>query len=75
MKCPKCDGEMVSGYVYGRSNVVAIVNYWVERESMKKSWIGSMFTESPDESSKAADAIPVATFRCQSCGFLESYAR
>jgi hypothetical protein len=65
---------MVSGFVYGRSNVLAIVNYWVERESMKNKWIGSLFADAGDERSKPSDAIPVATFRCQACGFLESYA-
>jgi hypothetical protein len=75
MKCPKCDGEMVSGYVYGRANIVAIVNYWVERESMKKSLIGGLFSDPGDECSQSADTIPVVTLRCHSCGFLESYAR
>ena len=75
MNCPKCNGEMDARYVYGRSNVFAIVNFWVERESMKNRSIGSMFTETGDASSTSSDTIPVATFRCQSCGFLESYAR
>jgi hypothetical protein len=75
MKCPKCDGEMVSGFAYGRSNVFAIVNHWVEREAMKRKLIGSMFTDTSNENSKSSNEIPITTFRCQSCGFLESYAR
>ena len=75
MKCPKCDGEMIAGYVYGRSNIVAIVNVWVERESMKNSLIGGLFADPADERSQSTKQSPVATSRCQSCGFLESYAR
>ena len=43
------------------------VSTWVEG-APQKSWFGS--AEVPKEK-----CVPVGTFRCSACGFLESYAR
>jgi hypothetical protein len=66
--CPKCQGEMVQGFVadYGESSVAA-VETWVEGPPKKAFWWGVKVP--------VLDKLPIATFRCESCGFLESYAR
>jgi hypothetical protein len=67
-RCPKCDGEMVQGFLIdlGHANS-ARVSRWAEGAPQKSFWTG---TRTP------ADAVlPVGTFRCSTCGFLESYAK
>lgn len=67
-RCPKCGGPMAQGFVadfdHGGSRHVAS---WVEGAPHKKFWVG---TEIP-----AGKSIPIGTFRCEKCGFLESFAR
>lgn len=43
------------------------VGHWVPGPPEKSFWRG---TKLPDE-----ELIPIGTFRCGSCGYLESYAR
>ena len=67
-KCPKCSGEMVQGFTVdwaqgGQRRVTS----WVEGTAEKSVWHG---TSAPDEK-----CVPVGTFRCSGCGFLESYAQ
>jgi hypothetical protein len=67
-RCPKCDGEMVQGFIVdwtqgGRR----LVSSWVEGAPEKSFWHR---TNAPGEKS-----VPVGTFRCSACGFLESFAR
>jgi hypothetical protein len=66
--CPKCGGAMVQGFVvdfhHGGSRRVSS---WVEGAPQKSFWFGTT----------AADpkGIPIGSFRCKKCGFLESFAR
>lgn len=64
--CPKCGSAMEQGFVpdsiYGGRHV----NHWAHGLPEKSFWSGI---------SKPARKIPVGTFRCTQCGFLESYAR
>ena len=66
LTCPKCDGEMERGCLHESS--------WVKGQptipALVKALSWNIFTL-PGEKRY----VPVATFRCQSCGFLESYAR
>ena len=67
MPCPKCQSEMVQGFVpdyfsAGRSAVVA----WLAGSPKKDFWSK---TKAP-----RADGVPIGAFRCQGCGFLEFYA-
>lgn len=67
-KCPKCNGEMLQGFTVdwaqgGQRRVTS----WVEGTPEKSFWHG---TSAPDDK-----GIPVGTFRCSGCGFLESYAQ
>ena len=68
IRCPKCTGEMVQGFIFDRAegNNRRVSN-WVEGAPGKSSWFGSV-------PAPAEKRIPVGTFRCSVCGFLESYA-
>ena len=66
-RCPKCDGEMVQGFTFESEGPKRMVSTWVEG-APEKSWLGSAKVP-------ADKCIPVGTFRCSACGFLESYAR
>ncbi|MEI8019590.1 MAG: hypothetical protein WCH39_15400 [Schlesneria sp.] len=79
LSCPKCQGEMVQGFVMDRSGIAAFVNQWVEAtpESLKMAQYFGGTIKFPEtvKLPEATARIPVGTFRCQSCGFPESYAR
>lgn len=64
--CPKCRGEMVQGYVLAFTPVGVRVSQW--NAGIPKKAFGVGIKDSSLQ-------IPIATFRCESCGFLESYAR
>jgi hypothetical protein len=66
-RCPKCNGEMVQGFLFESDGPKGMVSSWVEG-APEKSWFGS--AKVPKEK-----CIPVGVFRCSRCGFLESYAR
>lgn len=65
-RCPKCNGEMVQGFVIDFAHGARLVSQWAEGLPQKSFWTG---TKLPEEA-----LIPVGTFRCNACGFLESYA-
>ncbi len=68
MQCPKCSGEMVQGFIFDRADGgVRRVIKWVEGAPQTAFWT---VTKVPEEK-----CVPVGTFRCSVCGFLESYAR
>ena len=66
-QCPKCNGEMVQGFLFEYDGPARWVTTWVEG-APEKSWFWSV--KVPKEK-----CVPVGTFRCSVCGFLESYAR
>ena len=68
IQCPKCNGEMVQGFIFDREHAGTrrVIN-WVEGAPEKSDfWT---VTRVPEEK-----CVPVGTFRCSVCGFLESYA-
>lgn len=68
IRCPKCHGMMVQGFIFDREDGgLRRVIDWVEGPPEKAFWT---ITKAPKEK-----CIPIGTFRCLSCGFLESYAR
>lgn len=67
-RCSKCNGEMVQGFILDWNVAGRLVSSWVEGAPEKSFWTG---TKSP----AYEKCIPVGTFRCSDCGFLESYAR
>ena len=69
-RCPKCNGEMMQGFTYGRDGPNRVVSTWVEGAPQKVGWLFVQAREVlPDK------CVPVGVFRCSACGFLESYAR
>ena len=66
-RCPKCDGEMAQGFIVDWNLAGLRVCTWVEGAPEKSSLTG---TKVPTR-----NCIPVGTFRCSGCGFLESYAQ
>ena len=68
LKCPKCQGEMVQGfipdYAYGESQ--QLVSSWIEGHP-KKSWFTGTKVSWEGR-------IPIGAFRCKGCGYLEFYA-
>ena len=69
IQCPKCNGEMVQGFIFDRADRGGrrVIN-WVEGAPGKPNWFGW------NVPAPAEKCIPVGTFRCSVCGFLESYA-
>lgn len=67
--CPKCNGVMVQGFIIDMKGAeFSTVSTWVEGAPGKPSWFGSIVP------APAEKCIPVGSFRCSVCGFLESYA-
>lgn len=66
-QCPKCNGQMEQGFVLDFTYGTRLVSQWVAGAPEKSFWVG---TKLPTEK-----LTPIGTFRCTSCGFLESYAR
>jgi predicted nucleic-acid-binding Zn-ribbon protein len=61
--CPKCRAEMEPGFVLEQTYGAMT---WVEGTPERSIWTGIKL--------KGRERIPVTTFRCTSCGYLESYA-
>jgi len=59
MPCPKCSGKM--------HDALRLVSKWVEGVPEKSVWTGVKI--------KGRKTIETQTFRCDKCGFLESYAK
>jgi hypothetical protein len=66
--CPKCQGKMVQGYLRDFAPPTSDVDLWVEGPPKRKGY----FVSTLDSSFR--QRLPVATFRCEACGYLESYA-
>jgi hypothetical protein len=65
--CPKCNGSMTCGFIADFTYGHIEVSSWVEGPPERSFWTG---TKVPKEK-----RIPIGTFRCTACGYLESYAR
>ena len=65
--CPKCNGRMEQGFILDNAYAAHVVSQWVAGPPLKSFWSG---TKIPSEG-----LVPVGTFRCAKCGYLESYAR
>lgn len=67
-RCPKCQGEMEVGFVQDRIDKLYEVGSQWAAGTPAKSFFGVL-------KRPARSPIPIGTFRCVVCGFLESYAR
>jgi len=65
-RCPKCQGEMAQGFVMDYTHGGRLVSQWAEGAPHKSFWFATKVPE--------GKVIPIGTFRCNACGFLESYA-
>ena len=66
--CPKCNATMEEGFIvdrtYGKSQ--PMVETWVEGAPEISFWTGLKM--------RGKEKLEVATYRCEGCGYLESYA-
>ena len=68
LKCPKCQGEMVQGFIPDYSDGASkSVSAWAEGQAKKSFWSGL-------KNVPPAGGIPIAAFCCRGCGYLEFYA-
>ena len=65
--CPRCRGRMEPGFVVDRSHGGSYTTQsWVEGDVVKSFWFGLK--------TGGREKHGVRTFRCEKCGYLESYA-
>lgn len=64
--CSKCQGTMSEGFVIDNTHGGRNVSSWVEGAPVTSFWVGV--------SLKGKEPVPIQTFRCNRCGYLESYA-
>ena len=64
--CPRCSGSMEPGFVVDESYGKKLVAQWIAGKPQKSFWMGLRLG--------SAEPVEVATYRCQRCGYLESYA-
>jgi Domain of unknown function (DUF6487) len=63
--CPKCNGTMEVGFIL-EGGEGRYVDVWVEGAPMPSFWTGLKTSN--------RRKLEVTTYRCASCGYLESYA-
>lgn len=65
--CPKCQDDLVQGFVPDTVLGETKVSVWSEGAPRKSFWRGT--------SGRQEERIPIGAFRCSHCGYLELYAR
>ena len=65
-KCLKCGTEMEAGFIPGETSKVVTVTRWVAGRPEPSFWVGTKI--------RGKEQHGIITYRCPSCGFLESYA-
>jgi hypothetical protein len=64
--CSKCGNSMEAGFIVDHDYSQNRVETWVKGEPKKSFWTGLQISGRPQ--------LPVTTYRCQACGYLEAYA-
>lgn len=65
-QCPKCNAQMDEGFTLDDTYGGRVQSQWAEGPPRRSIWTGIKI---------AKDARhPITTYRCQKCGYLESYA-
>lgn len=67
VECKKCHAQMESGWVPDCTHAGVQQENWYPGEPQPSFWTGM-------KAEKKDIVIPVTTFRCANCGYLESYA-
>lgn len=65
-QCPKCSSGMAAGFILDQGYGSFGVSKWQDGQPKKSIWTGVKLNKS--------DQVEVVTWRCERCGFLESYA-
>ncbi len=73
LPCQKCGKSMERGFILDESYDRHRVSEWAEGQPEKYFMLGIVSVPGAVKSPEVR--IPVVTFRCPSCGYLESYAR
>ena len=68
IRCPKCAAAMERGFILDIMEGGQAASRWAAGAPTKAFWAGV-------KAVPADEVIPIAAFRCESCGYLESYAR
>lgn len=66
LKCAKCGGEMETGFVPDYTHGGILNLYWHPGDPEPSFWFGTKVEKN--------ELIPVQTYRCEDCGYLEFYA-
>jgi uncharacterized cupin superfamily protein len=66
MNCPKCNAPMERGFVMDHTHGALLPSQWASGDPQRSFWT---VTKRPEHK------IAIGTFRCTTCGYLESYAR
>jgi hypothetical protein len=64
--CPTCSTAMEAGFVVDQTYGAVAQSAWVDGVPERSIWTGVKL--------KGHQRLPVTTFRCPACGYLESYA-
>ena len=65
-ECPKCKAKMELGFMPDSTPGGVLATKWVAGDPTR-NWLG-------DITIKGKTLVPIVTYRCQTCGYLESYA-
>jgi hypothetical protein len=66
VECIRCHAQMVVGFVADGTHAGFAQQYWVPGQPRRSFWTGVKMEKD--------QIVPVLTFRCPNCGYLESYA-
>jgi hypothetical protein len=67
IRCPKCQADMERGFIADLTHGGVVTSKWVEGAPEKSFWTG---VKTRDRAN-----VEIQTYRCENCGYLESYAR
>ena len=65
-RCPKCDASMTEGVIIDKDQGMRNTITWLEGEPVK-GWFGVKLG--------GRKPLEIRTYRCNRCGYLESYAK
>ncbi len=68
LECPRCRGSMEQGIIMDKQHYgLPGAPEWLEGPPERSIWTGLKM--------KGREVLSVLTYRCERCGYLESYAR
>ncbi len=65
-ECPKCSGQMEEGFSLDSTYGANLQSSWIPGIAEKSFWTGMKI--------KGRPRFAVTTYRCNKCGYLESFA-